>query len=136
MSAFTTNLNLELPGGGSLGIGGDDEAADVDKLNQNFQKIDTWSGTVDDAVTDAAFVQSGTFSFSGEGTPTIVTSITFPEPFAAPPDVLVGNENTSSTILAGKAASITSSGCAVRVTATSTFSSSYSITWIAVGKRP
>lgn len=47
MPAFTENLNLYLPGGGSLGIGGADENADIDKLNQNFQKIDDWSEEVD-----------------------------------------------------------------------------------------
>lgn len=43
MTAFTEVLNLYLPGGGSLGIGGDDEVADIDRLNQNFQKIDTFA---------------------------------------------------------------------------------------------
>lgn len=47
MPAFTPNRNLYLPGGGSLGIGGDDEAADIDKLNENFQKLDEWSGDID-----------------------------------------------------------------------------------------
>lgn len=40
MPAITPELDLYLAGGGSLGIGGDDEAADIDKQNQNFQKID------------------------------------------------------------------------------------------------
>lgn len=48
MPAFTTHLNLYLPGGGSLGIGGDDEEADVDKINQNMQKIDDWADDTDD----------------------------------------------------------------------------------------
>ena len=43
MTAFTEVLNLYLPGGGSLGIGGDDEVADIDRLNQNFQKIDAFA---------------------------------------------------------------------------------------------
>lgn len=47
MPAFTALLNLYLPGGGSLGIGGADEAADIDKLNQNFQKIDLWAVETD-----------------------------------------------------------------------------------------
>lgn len=47
MPAFTPHLNLYLPGGGSLAIGGDDEALDVDKLNQNFQAIDTWTADTD-----------------------------------------------------------------------------------------
>jgi len=47
MPAFTQNRNLYLPGGGSLGIGGADEVADIDKINQNFQELDTWSGEVD-----------------------------------------------------------------------------------------
>jgi len=44
MPALTTRLSLYLPGGGSLGIGGDDEVADIDRLNENFQKIDSWIG--------------------------------------------------------------------------------------------
>lgn len=47
MPAFTPNRNLYLPGGGSLSIGGADEVADIDKINQNFQELDTWSGEVD-----------------------------------------------------------------------------------------
>lgn len=47
MPAFTTHLNLYLPGGGSLGIGGDDEEADIDKINQNMQALDAWSATSD-----------------------------------------------------------------------------------------
>ena len=43
MPAYTAHLNMYLPGGGSLGIGGDDEPADIDKVNQNFQKIDDWA---------------------------------------------------------------------------------------------
>lgn len=43
MPAFTPNLNMYLAGGGSLGIGGADEQADIDKLNQNFQKIDEFA---------------------------------------------------------------------------------------------
>lgn len=53
MSAFTPHLNLELPGGGSLGIGGEDETADIDDLNQNFQKLDTWADGVDDKLDEA-----------------------------------------------------------------------------------
>lgn len=48
MPAFTPNRNFYLPGGGSLGIGGADEAADIDKINQNFQGLDTWTGEIDD----------------------------------------------------------------------------------------
>lgn len=51
MPAFTAHLNLYLPGGGSLAIGGDDEPADIDKLNQNFQKIDDWADTTDGRLT-------------------------------------------------------------------------------------
>jgi len=47
MPAYTTHLNLYLPGGGSLGIGGDDEEADIDKINQNMQALDAWSATSD-----------------------------------------------------------------------------------------
>lgn len=48
MPAYTPNRNLYLPGGGSLGIGGADENADIDKLNLNFQALDTWSGQIDE----------------------------------------------------------------------------------------
>lgn len=40
MPAFTARAGMYLPGGGSLGIGGDDEVADIDRINQNLQKID------------------------------------------------------------------------------------------------
>lgn len=60
MPAFTANLNLYLPGGGSLGIGGDDEEADIDKLNQNFQAIDAWSQTVDDKIVLATAAEAVT----------------------------------------------------------------------------
>ena len=43
MPSFTPNLNLYLPGGGSESIGGSDEAADIDKLNKNFQKLDKFA---------------------------------------------------------------------------------------------
>lgn len=54
MPAFTTNLDLYLPGGGSLGIGGADEAADIDRVNQNMQKIDVWSESVDTSLGNLA----------------------------------------------------------------------------------
>lgn len=40
MPAFTTKLNLYLPGGGSTEEITPDEAADIDKLNQNFELLD------------------------------------------------------------------------------------------------
>lgn len=40
MPAYTGRLNMYLPGGGSNSIGGDDEVADIDKINQNLQKLD------------------------------------------------------------------------------------------------
>lgn len=43
MSAQTEVLKLYMPGGGSLGLGGTDEVIDVDKLNQNSQKIDAFA---------------------------------------------------------------------------------------------
>jgi len=46
MPSFTNRLDLYLPGGGSLDIGGADEVADVDKLNQNFQKIDAFADSI------------------------------------------------------------------------------------------
>lgn len=44
MPTYTSKLALYLPGGGSSSIGGADETADIDKLNQNFQAIDTATG--------------------------------------------------------------------------------------------
>jgi hypothetical protein len=46
MAGSTPNLGLYLPGGGSTGTWVPDEVADVDPINQNFQKIDTYAGTV------------------------------------------------------------------------------------------
>jgi hypothetical protein len=40
MPGNTPELDLYLPGGGSTGLFGVDETADVDRLNENFQKID------------------------------------------------------------------------------------------------
>lgn len=48
MPAFTDHLTLYMPGGGSQGIGGEDEASDIDKINENSIKIDDWAETVDD----------------------------------------------------------------------------------------
>lgn len=47
MPAFTARLNFYLPGGGSLNIGGDDEVADIDRINQSLQKIDEFIGVPD-----------------------------------------------------------------------------------------
>lgn len=44
MPAFTTRLNMYLPGGGSLGLGGDDEVADIDRINQGLMRIDEVAG--------------------------------------------------------------------------------------------
>lgn len=58
MAGSTGNpLNLYLPGGGSLGIGGQDEVADIDKLNQNFQGINTFATDTNAAI--AALGSSG-----------------------------------------------------------------------------
>jgi microcystin-dependent protein len=38
---------MYLPGGGSTGVWTPDEVADIDPLNQNFQKIDTFAGEAD-----------------------------------------------------------------------------------------
>lgn len=46
MAGSTPNLGLYLPGGGSTGTWTPDEVADIDPLNQNFQKIDAFAGTV------------------------------------------------------------------------------------------
>lgn len=40
MGIETDRVGFYLPGGGSSGIGGDDEPADIDKINENFQLLD------------------------------------------------------------------------------------------------
>lgn len=47
MSATTPFLNLYKPGGGSTGLITPDEVADIDRLNTNFDSIDTWAQTTD-----------------------------------------------------------------------------------------
>lgn len=44
MSELTKKLGLYLPGGGSTGTNTPDEVIDIDKLNNNFQKIDASVG--------------------------------------------------------------------------------------------
>lgn len=44
MGTQTTRVKLYMPGGGSSSIGGADETADVDKLNQNSQLLDNVIG--------------------------------------------------------------------------------------------
>lgn len=44
MPAFTARLGFYLPGGGSQSIGGADESADIDRINQSLQKLDTAVG--------------------------------------------------------------------------------------------
>lgn len=46
MSGSTPNIALYLPGGGSTGLWVPDEVADIDKINQNMQKIDTAIGDI------------------------------------------------------------------------------------------
>jgi hypothetical protein len=46
MAGTTPNLGMYLPGGGSTGTYTPDEVADIDPLNQNFVKLDTFAGTV------------------------------------------------------------------------------------------
>lgn len=53
MPAFTPNLNLYKPGGGSSGILTPDEVADIDRLNANFDLLDAWSVEID-SVSDPA----------------------------------------------------------------------------------
>lgn len=44
MAQYTTKLALYKPGGGALGTNTPDETADIDKLNGNFDLIDTATG--------------------------------------------------------------------------------------------
>jgi hypothetical protein len=44
MSASTPKLGLYQPGGGETGLITPDEVADIDKLNDNFDKIDRATG--------------------------------------------------------------------------------------------
>ena len=59
MPSFTSNLNLYLPGGGSESIGGSDEAADIDKVNQNFQKLDKYAWVQGGTSTERAAIPLG-----------------------------------------------------------------------------
>ena len=45
MTQYTSKLALYKPGGGSYGTNTPDETADIDKLNDNFNKIDAAVGT-------------------------------------------------------------------------------------------
>ena len=45
MTQYTSKLNLYKPGGGSTGLNTPDETADIDKLNGNFDIIDSKIGT-------------------------------------------------------------------------------------------
>lgn len=64
MGANTPNRNLYLPGGGSSGTIVPDETADIDRINENFTILDTWSGEVDTKMTPAtnAEVNAGTIA--------------------------------------------------------------------------
>lgn len=44
MGQTTPNLGLYKPGGGSTGVITPDEAVDIDKINDNFDKIDDFAG--------------------------------------------------------------------------------------------
>jgi hypothetical protein len=46
MTDFTPILNLYLAGGGSESVHGADEAADIDKINDNFLILDAAVGLV------------------------------------------------------------------------------------------
>ena len=59
MPSFTPNLSLYLPGGGSESIGGSDEAADIDKLNKNFQKLDKYAWVRGGTSTERAAIPPG-----------------------------------------------------------------------------
>lgn len=59
MPSFTPNLSLYLPGGGSESIGGSDEAADIDKLNKNFQKLDKYAWVRGGTSTERAAIPLG-----------------------------------------------------------------------------
>lgn len=53
MGAVTPILGLYKPGGGSTGTIVPDETADIDRLNENFDAIDAWAGTVNEKTTIA-----------------------------------------------------------------------------------
>ena len=53
MGAITPILGLYKPGGGSTGTITPDETADIDRLNENFDAIDEWAGTVNEKTTIA-----------------------------------------------------------------------------------
>lgn len=71
MAAFTTFLNLYLPGGGSSGTNTPDEVADIDRLNQNFSLLDDFA-SLSDSRLDKLELPNGTqlSRQSGYNTPT------------------------------------------------------------------
>lgn len=52
MPAFTPNLNLYKPGGGSTGLITPDEVVDVDRFNQNFDLLDAFAGSTSASLSD------------------------------------------------------------------------------------
>lgn len=84
-------------------------------------------------------VQSGTATVSGNGTTYASVPVTFDAPFTSPPHIVVGSETAGSTtntaVMVGKAVSVTTTGFVLALKATTSFSASYVLPWIAVGPR-
>lgn len=58
MPAFTSNLNLYKPGGGSTGTIVPDEVVDIDRINQNSDLIDAAVGALQAKLVDAGKIAS------------------------------------------------------------------------------
>lgn len=61
MGANTERAKLYMPGGGSQGLGGDDESADIDKLNENSMLLDKLIGARPVASPSASITPSERF---------------------------------------------------------------------------
>ena len=117
MPAFTANLNLYLPGGGSLGIGGADEAADIDKLNQNFQAIDA-----------ALALASGTEVNAGTDPSKLVTPAALQGKVATNAEIDAGTLTTKLVSPAGLKRAASFLGIATKTTGDTTTNSSSEVT--------
>lgn len=118
---------------------GDDYALTVD--------LAATADTIQDALTALRaelnaqpLVQRGTMTFSGGGSPVNETSITFPSPFGDTPSVSIdGYVLTNGDSLIATALTRSPTGFTGRLVLTGAggnFSSTYTLSWIAVGARP
>lgn len=70
MTGYTPNHNFYLPGGGSTGANGADEVVDIDRINENFKKIDQLLAVSDTGWVDLPMA-SGYEAFSPSEKPAV-----------------------------------------------------------------